>query len=63
MNTSVNWEHAQCFYTTYQNETFHDQRVVYNMDVEFHLQSKTNLLNSSNCKYDRVHAVEDISMM
>ena len=34
MITSVNCVHAQCFNTTYQNKTFHDQRVVYNMAVD-----------------------------
>ena len=36
MNTSVNSAHAQCFNTAYQNKTFHDQRVVYNMAVDKH---------------------------
>lgn len=31
MYTSVNCAHTQCFYTTYQNKTLHDQRTVYNM--------------------------------
>ena len=37
LNTSVNSAHAQCFNTIYQNKTFHDQRVVYNMAVDKHI--------------------------
>ena len=33
MNSSVNTAHPQWFKTAYQNKTFHDQRIVYNMDV------------------------------
>ena len=34
MKISVNSAYVQCFSTEYQNQTFHDHRVVYNISVD-----------------------------